>query len=76
MVDLNDSFSTREGTQISHFTHIFPLNNDNFFAFTVEEDKTPDINFKLKQVPPDEICSDFFEGINSWSEDKIFNILN
>jgi hypothetical protein len=76
MVDLNDSFSTREGTQISHFTHIFPLNNDNFFTFSVEENKTPDINFKLKQVPPDEICSDFFEGINSWSEDKIFNILN
>lgn len=76
MDDLNDSFSTREGTQISHFTHIFPLNNDNFFSFTVEEEKTPDVNFKLKQVSPDEICSDFFEGINSWSEDKIFNILN
>ena len=72
-MDEQSNLSTDSISKI-RFKSLF--NNNGCFTFKVESDKQPQKKNKLKQISPDDICSNFFEGENSWRIDKVFKTLN
>ena len=50
-------------------------NIQNAYNFIVEKNLVPSSK-RLKKKSPDDIIENFFEGENSWTQDKIYKILN
>ena len=69
-------WSSSEGSISSFSTNSILSESKYFYSFKVENNLIADRRNMLKQKSPDEICEKFFEGQNSWCENKIFKILN
>ena len=53
------------------------INSFESYSFIVEENKKPEIGYKLKKIAPDEILKKYFESeSNSFTRDTSFKLLN